>query len=139
MKTQSGFSLIELMIVVAIIAILTAVAIPQYNDYVARTQLAEAVTMLGGLKTPVAEQFINSNDATSCDLPPSSVTTGKYVESIEATPSVPCIIKATMKATGVNQKIESATVTITYASVTGIWACKTSAPVEVAPKGCPHG
>ena len=61
MNRQSGFTLIELMIVVAIIAILAAIAIPQYNDYTARTQLVEAVTMLGGLKTPVAEQFINSN------------------------------------------------------------------------------
>ncbi|MFG6088341.1 MULTISPECIES: pilin [Stenotrophomonas] len=139
MNRQSGFTLIELMVVVAIIAILAAIAIPQYNDYTARTQLVEAVTMLGGLKAPVAEQFINANGASSCVLPANAVVTGKYVENIEAAPAVPCVIVATMKAVGVNEKVKSATITITYVANTGNWGCKTSAPVEVAPKACPHG
>ncbi|MBH1447219.1 pilin [Stenotrophomonas maltophilia] len=139
MNKQTGFTLIELMIVVAIIAILAAIAIPQYNDYTARSQLSEAIVLLGGLKTPVAEQFANSNGAASCALPDSAVVTGKYVDGIKATAAVPCVITATMKATGVNDKVKSATVTITYAANSGIWDCKTDAPAEVAPKGCPHG
>ena len=55
MNKQQGFTLIELMIVVAIIGILAAVAIPSYNDYTARAQVTEAVNLVGGLKTCMAE------------------------------------------------------------------------------------
>jgi len=139
MKKSSGFTLIELMIVIAIIAILAAIAIPQYNDYTARTQLSEAVTLLGGLKPTVGEQFANDVSATSCSIPATALSSGKYVDAISAPDANPCVITATMKATGVNAKVASATVTITYAAATGIWDCKTSAPEEVAPKSCPHG
>ncbi|MGH8755147.1 MAG: pilin, partial [Burkholderiales bacterium] len=54
---QKGFTLIELMIVVAIIGILAAVAIPAYQDYTARAQVTEAVGLLSGGKTPMAEYY----------------------------------------------------------------------------------
>jgi type IV pilus assembly protein PilA len=54
---QKGFTLIELMIVVAIIGILAAVAIPAYGDYTARAQAAEAFTLMDGLKTPLTELY----------------------------------------------------------------------------------
>lgn len=68
MNAQKGFTLIELMIVVAIIGILAAIAIPQYQDYVTRARFAENNTIIAPVKAAIAECLqINNSTLASCD------------------------------------------------------------------------
>src|SRR5690606_26002476 len=115
---------------------LAAIAIPQYNDYTARAQLSEAVTLAGGLKTPIAEQYANADATTSCAIPSGSVTTGKYVSGIAPTgAAATCTIVATMKS-GIAAKASGKTVTFTYTPASGAWACTSDANAEVTPSAC---
>jgi type IV pilus assembly protein PilA len=137
-QIQKGFTLIELMIVVAIIGILAAVAIPAYGDYTAKAQAAEAFTLLDGLKTPYAEEMANGTwPATVAG----TVTAGKYVLSITATSSpigsgVGGILKAKYQATGVNSKLTSHEVALVLDTNTGKWLCAASLSTEIKPKSC---
>ena len=87
MKNQQGFTLIELMIVVAIIGILAAVAIPSYNDYTARAQVTEAVNLTGGLKTCIAEGISDKGKPPTLIQCGQDTGTGigKFVDSLACT------------------------------------------------------
>lgn len=163
MNAQKGFTLIELMIVVAIIGILAAIAIPQYQNYTARSQASEAINLLGGLKTPVMDIAGMSGLATACstkdavkdvastkDVDESEpagalhadnghTLTGTYVASITANGATAgtCILTAKFKnSAGINDKLKDREVIFTYTQATGNWKCTSDLDQAVRPKTC---
>jgi type IV pilus assembly protein PilA len=81
---QNGFTLIELMIVVAIIGILAAIAIPAYQDYTVRAQVTEGMNLAGAVETGIADYFANTGSFPTAlsSVGISSSPTGKYVSNI---------------------------------------------------------
>nr|WP_101132620.1 pilin [Neisseria meningitidis] len=104
---QKGFTLIELMIVIAIVGILAAVALPAYQDYTARAQVSEAILLAEGQKSAVTEYYLNHGiwpkNNTSAGVATSTDIKGKYVQSVTVANGV---ITAQMASSGVNKEIQ---------------------------------
>ncbi|HGG8235376.1 TPA: pilin [Neisseria meningitidis] len=104
---QKGFTLIELMIVIAIVGILAAVALPAYQDYTARAQVSEAILLAEGQKSAVTEYYLNHGEwpgnNSSAGVASSSTIKGKYVKEVTVAKGV---ITATMLSSGVNKEIQ---------------------------------
>ena len=139
MKKHSGFTLIELMIVVAIIGILAAIAIPAYNDYIARAQASEGVELLGGGKTPYAEFFADKGRWPNVAASVMPVRFGKYVANIvQGNLSTSGItLTATFKASDVNANLVSKTVDLVTSDQGAHWDCQPGAVNGVDAKYLP--
>jgi len=136
-KIQQGFTLIELMIVVAIIGILAAVAIPAYQDYIARSQMTEPISLMGGAKTPIEESYGSTGIFPTTLTSIGVRTVGKYTLTVTAAAATK-VLTATMKAAGsVNKNIAGKTVTLTFNGTTGIWTCaKGTVDNKYLPSSC---
>ena len=135
---QKGFTLIELMIVVAIIAILAAIAIPQYQTYVVKSQVTRAIGEAGDLKVAV-EDCLN-NGATT--FTPNTACVNTSTSSDILSPSQPtwtggaaAIITATL-GNHANTVLNGATVKWSRDG-SGSWSCKFSGAAKYAPQSCP--
>jgi type IV pilus assembly protein PilA len=129
---KKGFTLIELMIVVAIVAILAAIALPAYQDYIGRSQMTEGYSLGAGLKPNVAEYYASFNEhctgpgnaAGACGIAAPSELTGKYVESVAVASGV---ITATMKSAQISACASGKTITLTPTSPAAnlpiAWGC----------------
>ena len=148
MRKNAGFTLIELMIVVAIIGILAAIAIPAYQDYIARSQASESIQLLAGAKAPMAEFF---SDKGRWPGEPASVMgnlEGKYVATIYFTDPASAFstnpllsLSALYRATGVSVIIQSKTMIYSTTNGGRTWVCgggtgPSAIPEKYLPAAC---
>jgi len=131
-RTQQGFTLIELMIVVAIVGILAAIAIPAYQDYIARSKVSEALASLAEAKTSVAEYY-----STNGTLATSATSIGiDTLRTTDYTNGMSWIVAATQvrtQLTNINTAVDG-----TYVQLSGtrdtarkdiVWACSNTGAV----------
>ena len=141
MKKQQGFTLIELMIVVAIIGILAAIAIPAYQDYTIRAQVSEGINLASGAKAAIAEYFMDSGvlpiTNAEAGLEAAANITGNYASSV--TVGAAGMVTVQYSGPEVNQQINGQELTLTPTTNAGSvqWTClNTSLAAKHVPSAC---
>jgi len=138
MKKQQGFTLIELMIVVAIIGILAAIAIPAYQDYTIRAQVSEGLNLAAGSKTAVTEFYQDTGgwpaDNSTAGVEAAANINGKYTTQVAISDDT---ITVTFGADA-NTNIAGATLTLSAADNVGAveWSCTAGFANKWLPAAC---
>lgn len=140
MNAQKGFTLIELMIVVAIIGILAAIAIPQYQNYIAKSQVSRVMSELGGIKTAVETCMLEGKD-TSCELgATASNLLGATVTAPQGIAVTIDLAASTAEIKGTFKNSAASTLhtkTLSWErSAAGSWTCSTTVDAKYKPAGC---
>ena len=142
-KMQQGFTLIELMIVVAIIGILAAIAIPAYQNYTIRSQVTEGLSLMDGAKTAVSEYYTNAGTLpasnSAAGIAASGSITGKYVSGVSI--SGTGVISAKFSKTSpqkANAALDGQTLLLSPSTSAGAiqWTCKSAMPAKYLPSSC---
>lgn len=143
MRRINGFTLIELMIVVAIIAILTSIAITVYTNSTGKAELSEAFTVADGLKTDVADFYSQTGSCPNNGSGPIALATsyaGKYVQDATVSANASgCVITALMRSNSVSPKLRGKSVVFSMdPSRKGAfqWTCASDAPSTYVPRAC---
>jgi type IV pilus assembly protein PilA len=143
MRKIHGFTLIELMIVVAIIAILTSIAITVYTNSTGKAELSEAFTVADGLKTDVADFYSQTGSCPNNGSGPIALATsyaGKYVQDATVSSNASgCVITALLRANSVSPKLRGKSVVFSMDSSRGgavQWTCSSDAPTTYVPRAC---
>ena len=131
-SVQKGFTLIELMIVVAIIGILAAVALPAYQDYSVKAKVSELVLAASSARTAITEGCQVNSGCTS--LAVNSIAASKYVASGSSSALGVITINGNSATSAIGTAV-SVVLTPSWNGTTAIWSC-TGAPLNLMPASC---